>query len=96
MSNSTIAVQHPLLVGFSAYGCSHLALFSLVGMLGLPLPALWWSSLALIPSQLLFRWLVRCGYADLAQLVGIQSVAFAGGVLGLHGRELFCLWKALI
>lgn len=96
MSNSTIAVQHPLLVGFSAYGCSHLALFSLVGMLGLPLPALWWASLALIPSWLLVRWLERFGRADLAQLVGIQSVAFAGGVLGLYGRELFCLWKALI
>lgn len=96
MSDSTNAVQHPLLFGFSAYACTHLSLFSLVGMLGLPLPALWWASLALIPSQLLVRWLERFERADLAQLVGIQSAAFAGGVLGLHARELFCMWKALI
>lgn len=96
MSNSTNAVQHPLFTGFVAYGCTHVALFSLVGTLGLPLPALWWASLALVPSWLLFRWLERFGRADLAQLVGVQSAAFAGGVLGLHGRELFCLWQAFI
>jgi hypothetical protein len=96
MSHSTNAVQHPLFVGFAAYGCSHLMLFSLIGLLALPLPALWWAALALIPSWLLFRWLERFGRADLAQLVGVQSVAFAGGVLGLHGRELFCLTKALV
>lgn len=92
MSHSTNAVQHPLCVGFSAYGCSHLAIFSLIGMLGLPLPALWWAGLALVPSWLLVRWFERFDRADLAQLVGIQSVAFAGAVLGLHGRDLFCLW----
>lgn len=96
MSHSTNAVQHPLFVGFSVYGCSHLAIFSLIGMFGLPLPALWWASLALIPSRLLVHWLERFGHGDLAQLVGIQSVAFAGAALGLHGRELFCLWNALI
>lgn len=96
MSYSTNAVQHPLFVGFSVYGCSHLAIFSLIGMLGLPLPALWWASFALIPSWLLVRWLKRFARADLAQLVGIQSVAFAGAVVGLHGRELFCIWNALI
>lgn len=96
MSHSTNAVQHPLFVAFSAYGCSHVVLFSLVGVLGLPQPALWWAALALVPSWLLFLWLERCGRENLAQLVGIQSVAFFGGGLGLHGRELFCLAKSLI
>lgn len=96
MSHSTYAVQHPLLTGFAAYGCTQVSLFSLVGALGLPLPALCWASLALVPSWLLFRWLERFGHTDLAQLVGVQSTAFAGGALGLHGRELFCLWQAFI
>jgi len=96
MSHSTNAVQHPLFVGFSAYACVHLMLFSLVGMLGLPLPALWWATLALIPSWMLFRRLERLGHSDLAQLVGIQAVTFAGSVLGLHARDLFCLSEALI
>lgn len=96
MSHSNNAVQYPLIIGFSAYLCSHVALFSLVGMLGLAMPTLWWSTLALFPSWLLFKWLERCGRADLAQLVAIQSLAFWGAVLGLHGRELFCLFKALV
>lgn len=95
MSHST-NVKNPVFVGFSAYASAHVAIFSLVGMLGLSMPALWWASLALIPSWLLVHWLERFKRADLAQLVGIQSVALAGSVLGLHGRELFCLLKTLI
>lgn len=96
MSHSTNATQHPLFLGFAAYTCSHLALFSVIGLLGLPLPALWWASLALIPSWMLFRRLERLGHSDLAQLVGVQALTFAGSVLGLHARELFCLSEALI
>lgn len=96
MSHLASTVQHPVLSGFSAYASAHVALFSLVGMLGVPMPALWWASLALIPSWLLVRWLERFKRAELAQLVGIQSVSLAGSVLGVHGRELFCLLKSLV
>jgi hypothetical protein len=96
MSYTTNATQHPLILGFSAYACAHVMLFSLIGMLALPFPAIWWAGLALVPSWLLMRWLKRFDRADLAQLVGVSAAAFAGGVIGIHGRELFCLFRALI
>lgn len=96
MSYTTNATAHPLLFGFSGYACGHAMLFSLVGMLGLPFPAVCWAGLALIPSWLLMRWLKRFGYTDLTQLVGVSAAAFAGGTLGVHGRELLCSFQALI
>lgn len=96
MSYTNNASEHPLLVGFSAYACAHVMLFSLVGMLALPLPGVWWAGLALIPCWLLMRWLKRFNHDDLAQLVGVSAVAFAGGVMGIHARELFCLLRAFI
>lgn len=96
MPYSTNSTQRPLLFGFAAYACAHVMLFSLIGMLALPLPTIWWAGLALIPSWLLMQWLKRFEHADLAHLVGISAAAFAGGVMGIHGRELFCLFRALI
>lgn len=96
MSRSSNAVQHPMLVGFLAYGCSHLMLVALIGMFRLPLPGLWWVGLALIPALLLMRWLQRFNRADLAQLVGVQATVLAGVVLGVHSRELFSLWSVWI
>lgn len=96
MPYSTNATQRPLLLGFAAYACAHVMLFSLIGMLALPFPAVWWVCLALIPCWLLMQWLKRFDHADLAQLVGVSTAAFAGGVMGVHGRELFCLFRALI
>ena len=96
MPYSTNATQHPLLFGFAAYACAHVMLFSLIGMLALPLPAVWWACLALIPCWLLMRWLARFEHANLAHLVGVSTAAFAGGVMGIHGRELFCLFRTLI
>jgi hypothetical protein len=95
MSYITNAAEHPLLFGFSAYACAHAVLFSLIRMLALPFPAVWWAGLALIPSGLLMLWLNRFERTDLAQLVGISAVAFAGGVIGVHGRELFCIFRPL-
>ncbi|MCR4507768.1 hypothetical protein NUV66_00510 [Pseudomonas sp. 32.2.56] len=96
MPYSTNSTQRPLLFGFAAYACAHVILFSLIGMLALPLPAIWWACLALVPCWLLMQWLKRFAHADLAHLVGISAAAFAGGVMGIHGRELFCLFRALI
>lgn len=90
------ADARPVVLGFAAYLCAHMALFSLVGLLGLPMPALWWSTAALLPSWGLMQWLERRGRNQLAMLVGIHACALAGGVLGLHGRELFCVARALV
>lgn len=38
MSYINNATAHPLIFGFSVYGCTHVLLFSLVGMLALPFP----------------------------------------------------------
>lgn len=90
------SLRYPVALGFSAYLCAHVALFSLIGLLGLPMPALFWGMGGLLPGWRLVAWLVRCGRKDLADLVAIQSVAFAGSVLGLHGRALYCsVWPGL-
>lgn len=91
MSRVNNAIQPPLPVGFLAYGCSHLMLVALTGMLHLPLPGLWWVCLALIPARLLVRWLQRYDRDDLAQLVGVQAIALTGVVLGVNIRELINL-----
>lgn len=91
-----VSAARPVALGFAVYFCAHLALFSLVGLLGLPMPALWWATAALIPSWGLMHWLERLGRHQLATLVGIHACALAGGVLGLHGRELFCVARALV
>lgn len=88
--------QQPIAIGFAAYACAHVALFSLVGLLHLPLPALWWSVAALFPSWALMRWLEMRDRSQLAVLIGIHACAMAGGVLGMHGRELFCMFAALV
>lgn len=89
-------VRHPVALGSSAYLCAHVALFSLIGLLGLPMPALCWAVAGLLPGWGFAAWLVRWGRKDLADLVAIQSVAFAGSVLGLHGRALYCaVWPSL-
>ena len=90
------SLRYPVALGFSAYLCAHGALFALIGLLGLPMPALFWAMGGLLPGWGLVAWLVSCGRKGLADLVGIQSVAFAGSVLGLHGRELFCLAKGFM
>lgn len=95
MPYSTNATQRPLFFGFAAYACAHVMLFSLIGMLALPLPTVWWAGLAPIPSWLLMQWLKRFERADLAHLVGVSTAAFAGAVIGVHGRELFCLFRTL-
>jgi membrane protein implicated in regulation of membrane protease activity len=96
MSYVINASKHPLMLGFSAYVCAHAMLFSLIGMLALPLPGVWWAALGLIPCWLLMRWLQRFERADLAQLVGVSATAFTGGVMGIHGRDLFCFFRALV
>lgn len=93
---AVVPVRHPVALGFTAYLSAHAALFSLIGLLGLPMPALFWGMSGLLPGWGLVAWLGRCDRKDLADLVAIQSVAFAGSVLGLHGRALYCtVWSAL-
>jgi hypothetical protein len=96
MSKIGSDVRHPIAFGFAVYACVHVALFALIGLLGLPLPALWWALLSIPPGWLLVQWLDRHGYPQLGQLVGIYVVAFAGSVVGLHGRQLFCMALALV
>jgi hypothetical protein len=96
MTHAVGSLRYPVALGFLAYLCAHVALFSLIGLLGLPMPALFWAMGGLLPGWGLVVWLVRCARKDLADLVAIQSVAFAGSVLGLHGRALYCaVWSAL-
>lgn len=88
--------RHPIGLGFAVYISAHTVLFSLIGLLGLPMPALFWGMGGMLPGWGLATWLVRFGRKDLADLVAIQSVAFAGSVLGLHGRALYCaVWSGL-
>lgn len=96
MAHPAADSRQPVALGFAAYLCAHVALFSLVGLLGLPMSALWWATAALIPSRMLMQWLELRSRNQLATLVGIHSCALAGGVLGLHGRELFCVVRALV
>lgn len=95
MSTIETEVQPPIASGVAAYVCAHAALFALVGMLKLPMPALWWSMLALLPTYALMGWLERRGRNQLATLFGIHASALAGGVFGVNARELFCLVAAL-
>lgn len=90
-TKSVPEIRHPVAVGLAAYGCAHLALFALVGMLALPLPAMWWAVGGMPLGWAASAWMVRCGRSDLANLIAIQTVAFGGSVLGLHGRALYCL-----
>jgi hypothetical protein len=94
MTNSVTAIRNPIAVGFAAYGCAHVVLFAAVGLLGLPLPALFWGLGGLPIGWAASTWMARCGRVDLGTLIDVQTAAFAGGVLGLHGRELYCLAQA--
>lgn len=84
-------IRHPIALGLAAYGCAHVALFALVGLLGLPMPALFWAMGGLPLGWTASAWMVRCGRSDLGNLIAIQTVAFGGSVLGLHGRALYCM-----
>lgn len=90
MTRSDSVSRQPLVLVFAAYACIHVALFSLIGLLGLPMPALWWSTTALVPTWFLMSWLERQGRHQLAVLVGLHASAFSGAVLGVHGKEIFC------
>ncbi len=94
MTNSVAKIRNPIAVGFAAYGCAHVVLFAAVGLLGLPLPALWWGLGGLPLGWAASSWMARCGRSDLGTLIDVQSAALAGGVLGLNGRELYCLFQA--
>lgn len=96
MSKVVAEIRHPIALGFAAYTCAHVALFALLGLLRLPMPALFWGMGGLLLGWAASSWMVRCGRSDLANLVAIQSVAFAGSILGLHGRALFCLMASLV
>lgn len=96
MSKVAAEIRHPIALGFAAYTCAHVALFALVGLLRLPMPALFWGMGGLLLGWAASAWMIRCGRKNLADLVAIQSVAFAGSVLGLHGRALFCLMESLV
>lgn len=96
MQRAPVESQQPVAIGFAAYVCAHVAIFSLIGLLKLPLPGLWWACAALIPSWILMSWLERRGRHQLAVLVGIQACSFAGGSLGVNGRELFCAALAMV
>jgi hypothetical protein len=96
MSKVAAEIRHPIALGFAAYACAHVALFALVGLLGLPMPALFWGMGGLMLGWAASAWLVRCNRSDLANLVAIQTVALAGSILGLHGRALFCLMESLV
>lgn len=90
-TKSTTAIRHAVGLGLSAYACAHVALFALVGLLGLPMPALFWAMGGLPLGWAASAWMVRCGRSDLGNLIAIQTVAFGGSVLGLHGRALYCM-----
>lgn len=96
MSKVAAEIRHPIALGFAAYASAHVALFALVGLLGLPMPALFWGMGGLLLGWAASAWMVRCDRSDLANLVAIQGVAFAGSVVGLHGRQLYCLFLSLI
>ncbi len=90
-TKSAPGIRHPIALGLAAYGCAHVALFALVGLLGLPMPAMWWAISGLPLGWAAAAWMVRCGRSDLGNLIAIQTVAFGGSVLGLHGRALYCM-----
>ena len=95
-TKSAPGIRHPIALGLVAYGCSHAALFALVGLLGLTMPAMWWAMGGLPLGWAASAWMLRCGRSDLANLIAIQTVAFGGSVLGLHGRQLYCLFATLV
>jgi predicted PurR-regulated permease PerM len=88
--------RQPVAIGFAIYACTHVALFSLSGLLGLPMPELWWATAALFASWPLMQWLERRGRHQLAILVGIHACVFVSAVLGVRGRDLFCAASALV
>lgn len=96
MSKVAAEIRHPIALGFAAYACAHVALFALIGLLGLPMPALFWGMGGVLLGWAASTWMVRCGRSDLANLIAIQGVAFAGSIVGLHGRQLYCLFATLV
>lgn len=90
-TKSALGIRHPIALGLAAYGFSHAALFALVGLLGLHMPAVWWAMGGMPLGWAASAWMVRCGRSDLGNLIAIQTVAFGGSVVGLHGRALYCL-----
>lgn len=96
MSRVPAEFRHPVALGFAAYACAHVALFSLIGLLGLSMPALLWGLGGLLLAWAASGWMLRYGHEKLADLLAIQSVALAGGVVGMHGRQLYCVFAAMI
>ncbi len=95
MSRYFSAVQHPIFYGFAVYGCVQVALFGIIGMLALVMPALWWALLSIPAGCMLVKWLGHHGQEQLSQLVGMCVSCFVGAVVGIHARELFCLATVL-
>lgn len=95
MSRVAVEIRHPIAFVFAAYACAHAALFSLVALLVLPMPALIWALGGLPLGWVAAIWMVRCGRKDLADLVGIQTVAFSASVLGVHAQQLQCFIRAV-
>lgn len=96
MSNVDSCDRLPIILGFTAYGLGHTALFALIGLLDRPMPGLWWALLSIPLAILLHDYLRHIGCQRLASYVAIYAIGFVGGAVGAHVRELFCLAAALI
>lgn len=84
-------LRYPEVSVIGIFVCIEVALFSLVAMSKLPMPALWWAALS-VPPTLLLTWLLRSkGFPHMAQFMGMWMAGFCGGALGAHGRLLYCM-----
>lgn len=96
MSKIEAEIRLPIARAFVAFVAGHAALFALIGLLNPPMPGLWWSLSSIPLAMLMCNHLRRLGHQGLSGYVGMYATGFAGGAIGAHGHDLFCLVVGLI
>lgn len=96
MSKVAAEIRPPITLAFGAFAAGHAALFALIGLLSPVMPGLWWALSAIPLAMLMCRHLRRLGHQVLSGYVGMYATGFAGGAVGAHGRDLYCLVAALL
>lgn len=89
-------VEAEIRLPIAAYVSAQAALFSVIGMMALPMPGLWWSLLSIPIAMIMCNHLRRLGHQVLSGYVAMYAVGFAGGAVGAHGRDLYCFFASLL
>ncbi|MFI8380709.1 hypothetical protein [Pseudomonas sp. NPDC079086] len=96
MSKVEAEIRSPIALAFVAFIAGHAALFALIGLLSPTMPGLWWALSSIPLAMLMCNHLRRLGHHELSGYVGMYATGFAGGAIGAHGHDLFCLVVGLI